>query len=92
MTNHFHITYKRSRDSQKNPIVPPKIKQVYKAKEKVVEHAPIVQFIPLLREKKKPMVDKPAPTQKQLENHTKRNINERGHRHRCHAITQSVKK
>jgi hypothetical protein len=62
------ISYKRPRDNQISPILPPKIKQVYKAKEKVVEQPSIVPFAPPLREEKNHMVYKPASTQSQLEN------------------------
>lgn len=43
-------------------VVLPKIKQVYKPKEKVIDQPSMVPFVPPLWEEKKPMVDKPAPT------------------------------
>lgn len=71
MTNHPTISYKIPQDNQNNPIVPLKIKQVYKAKEKVVEQPTMVPFVPPLREEKKLMVDKLAPTQTQIDNRLK---------------------
>lgn len=55
-------SYKWPRDSETNPIVPPRINQIYKVKEKVVEQPPMVPSIPPLREENKPMVDQPTPT------------------------------
>lgn len=40
----------------------PHIKQVYKAKEKVIDPPPVVPSIPPLGEEKDPMVDQPTLT------------------------------
>jgi hypothetical protein len=53
--------------------MPPKIKQVYKDKEKVAKQPSMVLYVPPLREENKPTVNKPTPTQSQLENQKKRN-------------------
>lgn len=56
----------------------------------MVEQPPMVPSVPPLREEKKPMVDKTAPTQTQLENCRKRNINARECRCRLRAIAQML--
>jgi hypothetical protein len=72
--------------------VPPKIKKVYKAKEKVIEQNFMVPSIPPLREEKKPMVDKPTTTQSQLENQTNITQNAIECRHRHRAIAHFLQK
>jgi hypothetical protein len=60
ITNPLPTTYKRPRDNLINLIAPPKIKQVNKYKEKVVEKPLVVAFDLPSQEEKKAMVDKPA--------------------------------
>jgi hypothetical protein len=86
----FPILYKRPRDSHTTPLVPPKIKQVYKPKEKVVNQPLMVPFIPPLWEEKKPIFDKPISKPSQIENHARRNQNAKNNRHKCHAIAHQL--
>jgi hypothetical protein len=71
---------KRPRDKETNPSTPPRVKRVYKAKEKVVEQPFEVPSIPTSKEEKKHVVDKTACTQTQLDNQSKRKKNAREYR------------
>ena len=54
------------RDNETNLVMPPNIKQVYKEKGKVIDPPPSVPFIPPPWEEKKPIMDQPTLTPKQL--------------------------
>jgi hypothetical protein len=74
------ISHKRPIDNQVNLATPPKAKNVYKGKEKVVEQPRRASSFLPSQEEKKSIVDQPAPTQTQLDNKTKRKINTRENR------------
>lgn len=72
------IVSKRPIEKETNPSTPPRVKQIYKPKEKLVEEP--------LEEENKHVVDKPTPTQTQHDSWAKINRNSREHRHRFHSL------
>lgn len=83
------ISYKRPWVNTRNPIVPPKVKQVYKVKEEVVEQPLVVNSIPP-KEEKEPMIDKPTLAQRKIDNKMKINQSARECRHRRHVVAHRL--
>jgi hypothetical protein len=73
-------SHKIPRDNQFNFATPPRVKQFYKEEEKVVDQPPMTSLFLPSQEENKHIVEKPTPTQTQLENQDKRNRNAREHR------------